>query len=150
MANYIATDTQLTSIADAIRNKMNIPPLGKNLCNPENLTAIGQGNTTYTVSMTVKWDGVTGYAGTVTAGTRVAMFADYSVPKTSGAITRETVSITTADVDSVKIKVYPQDTLEVSDVQIEQGSSATEYEAYQPTPLEFPNGFVSALTGVGS
>jgi len=149
MANYIATDTQLTSIADAIRDKMNTPPLGKNLCNPKTLTAIGQGNTTYTVSMTVKWDGVTGSAGNVTAGTRLVIFWDYDPPKASGTITRETISITTDNVDSVKIKVYPSDTLEVSDVQIEQGSSATEYEAYQPTPLEFPDGFVSALTGGG-
>ena len=152
MANYIATDTQLTAIADAIRAKGKIAPLGKNLCNPKTLTAIGQGNTTYTASMTVKWDGNTYSAGTVWFSTSTsysgAAFPTYGSKPSAGTVSRESTTFTTGDGIYASISLSLENGLEITDIQVEESSSATEYEPYRPALFEFPDGFVSGITNI--
>ena len=145
--NYSVTGEQLTNLADWIRAKANIAPQGKNLMNPNVLFCKLNQMKKYTISMKVKWNGTatSAFTATLKGSNTVTFVNDRSPAPASGTVTTEVFSTQNASGAYSSVSLALTEGLEISEIQVEEGNEATAYEAYQPTLLEFPNEFISAL-----
>lgn len=148
---YITNDAELGTLADAIRTKLghdaNI--LGKNLLDPTTNTAYVQSNTTYTLSVTITWDGEINSLGEITyymingvVGRR-GFQATYPPP--AAETKRETVNITIPN-NCYKLAISIDEGLNPTNAQLELGSTATEYEPYTSTNLlSYPTDYIDKI-----
>lgn len=148
--NYSVTGEQLTNIADWIRAKANIAPQGKNLMNPNVLYCKLNQMKKYTISMKVKWNGTatSAFTATLKGSNTVTYVNDHSPAPASGTVTTEYFNTVNAQGLYSSVSITLAEGLEISDIQVEEGNEVTAYEAYQPTLLEFPDDFISALQGM--
>lgn len=141
--NYIVTDAQLTAIADAIRNKHEF----KNLCNPNTLFCEVESQTVYTLSFEIDYTG-SPKDFTIRLQEYIYETAASSISLVFHAegtgVERLSQTLTTAS-DVTRLKL-PNMMKDFSDIQLEEGSTATAYESY---PMyEFPSGFVSNINNI--
>ena len=151
---YIARSSELTAIADAIRTVLGPTPKGKNLYDPVLKKARLTPGETYTVSMDITWDG--------THSSAVSHYLRYKNSSSliheqnrivlegapeAGTTSRHSyqVALTSEDVREIR-NIYEgyEDTITIANIQVELGSTATAYEAYDGHIL-FPTGFENLI-----
>lgn len=148
---YITNNISLNSIANAIRTKLgrDANKLGKNLLNPETMIAYVQPNTTYTLSVTVTWDGEIDSLGglnkyflnNIIGGS----FFDTRTPPPAAGTIRETTIINTGN-NCYAIKINFNEDLNPMNAQLELGDTATEYEPYTSSNLlSYPTDFTNKI-----
>ena len=143
--NYIATEEQLTAIADAIRAKVDIDPSasyaapGKNLLNPDLMYAEGLPRGKYTFSMRALVDGTQPVPYEMDYGTQPNEYVF------SGFNIGDRVSFGINLLADVRLTFA--DSTDFTDYQLESGEVATDYEPYT-VKLRFPDGFVEAINSI--
>ena len=143
--NYIATEEQLTAIADAIRAKVDIDPSasyaapGKNLLNPDLMYAEGLPRGKYTFSMRALVDGTQPVPYEMDYGTQPNEYVF------SGFNIGDRVSFEINLLADVRLTFA--DSTDFTDYQLESGEVATDYETYT-VKLRFPDGFVEAINSI--
>lgn len=144
--NYLATDTDLNYVGDAIRSKY---PVGKNLMNPISNIAYVEIIRTYTLSARVTFDGTVsepfGYKILDSNGaTIVSDGVIVSPTPIAGAQTITKKIVTPAGAN--RIMFVNTSGLPIDQKQLELGGTFTSYEAY---PLyTFPSQFVQQINGL--
>lgn len=148
---YITNDLELKGIADAIRTKLgrDANTLGKNLLNPETMIAYIQPNTTYTLSVTVTWDGeidsLGGFNKYFLNNVAGGGFFETRIPPPAAGTIRETTIINTGS-NCYAIKINFNEDLNPMDAQLELGDTATEYEPYTSSNLlSYPTDFTNKI-----
>lgn len=154
MSQFIVNDTDLIGIADALRNVLGPTPKGKNLYDPVLKKARLTPGEIYTVSMDITWDGThssavshylryKNYSSVVHEQNRIVL---ESAPE-AGTTSRHSYQLTLTSKDVCEIRnIYAgyEDTITIANIQVELGSTATAYEAYDGHIL-FPTGFENLI-----
>ena len=154
MSQFIVNDTDLIAIADAIRTVLGPTPKGKNLYDPVLKKARLTPGETYTVSMDITWDGTHSSAvshyliyqnnnSLVHMQNRIVL---ESAPE-AGTTSRHSYQLTSTSNGVCEIRnIYAgyEDTITIANIQVELGSTATAYEAYDGHIL-FPTGFENLI-----
>lgn len=153
---YITNNISLNGIADAIRNKLGweAPKLGKNILDPITKEAYVQSDATYTLSVTVTWDGEIDSLGGCTFYSLLpqggAGFFNSHVPPPSAGTKRE-VQIIHVPTDCYKISININSELNPTDMQLELGDTVTEYEAYNSvSALSYPTDFINKINNTSN
>lgn len=156
--DYKVTDTQLKAIADKIREKAGIDePGGKNLLKPGKNSIAAEPGKRYILSADVTWD------GQVTSPTGGSYYNESGIPLTmegssvyptpaSGTQERISHFFQTAPSGAVTLVATVKSALNPTNVMIEEEAegqtAASEYEAYYPRKLEFPDDFIDAIDSI--
>lgn len=156
--DYKVTDTQLKAIADKIREKAGIDdPGGKNLLKPGTNSVAAEPGKRYILSADITWDGkkTESFSGGYynAGGTMMTMETDgHSPAPASGEQERIEHRFSTAPAGTVSLSVSLQPALNPTNVMIEEEAegqtAASEYEAYYPRKLEFPDDFIDAIDSI--
>ena len=146
MSKYMVEDTELTSIADAIREKK-----GLNMYDPVRNIAFIRPGVDYVFSKYITFDGNTNIINFYTIynaeGQAIASpMMGWTPTPSAGAIRRFSYPFTAPE-NAVYLVTKPITNCPETDIQLETGSSATTYNAYQK--IEFPDGFVDGIYEIG-
>ena len=156
--DYKVTDTQLKAIADKIREKAGIDdPGGKNLLKPGENSIAAEPGKRYILSADVTWN------GTETSPVGGSYYNESGIPMTmegssvypapaSGTQERISCRFSVAPAGAVSLRATVKPALNPTNIMIEEEAEgqteASEYEAYYPRKLEFPDEFIDAIDSI--
>lgn len=142
MSKYMVDETELTSIADAIREKK-----GLNMYDPVRNRAYIRPGVKYTFTKSMTFDGSSNlvyyYRIYNAEGQSIDSYMVGIMPKPSSGETKRLSHSFTAPENASYLVTYTNTHYTETDIQLETGSSATTYNAYQK--IEFPDGFVDGI-----
>lgn len=142
MKQYMTYESELTGIANAIREKNGY----KNLYDPVSGIAYVEPNTQYTISWDITFNGTTFQVGIYVEYRANGKWITgrYSVEPwvpSAGTVRHYTLTFTTTS-EACYVIINPNGST-ASNVQLEKGDTETTYEAFHP--IEFPDGFVDGI-----
>ena len=155
--DYKVTDTQLKAIADKIREKAGIDdPGGKNLLKPGETTVAVEAGKKYYISADITWDGIESSFASVLIkdanGMMLNIWSDARSDTPASGRQERYYSMGTAPNGAATMTVTINSKLSPTNIMIEEAATGqtgpTEYEAYYPRKLEFPDDFIDAIDSI--